>query len=93
MELPSCEEVKKNHVLVFVNGKYLHVEDSGGVPFIENGLTMVPLRAIADAFGFEVGWEQSQEKITLTPNSKSIIMHIGKPDIFLLINTWILQTK
>jgi hypothetical protein len=54
---------------------------------------MVPLRAIADAFGFEVGWEQSQEKITLTPNSKSIIMHIGKPDIFLLINTWILQTK
>ncbi|SFL06639.1 Copper amine oxidase N-terminal domain-containing protein [Paenibacillus sp. 1_12] len=81
IELPSCEEVKKNQVLVLVNGRYLHVEDSGGVPFIENGRTMVPLRAIADVFQFEVGWEQSQEKITLTKDGKSIIMHIGKPDI------------
>ncbi|MFD0678278.1 MULTISPECIES: stalk domain-containing protein [unclassified Paenibacillus] len=81
VELPSCEEVKKNQVMVLVNGRYLHLIDSGAVPFIENGRTMVPLRAIADGFGFEVSWEQSQEKITLTKDGKSFIMHIGKSDI------------
>lgn len=54
-ELPTCEEAIKKRVLVVVNGKYLQpVAGSSAEPFIENGRTMVPLRAIADAFGFEV---------------------------------------
>ncbi len=85
VNLPSCEEAKKNRVLVLVNGKYLHnVEGTvpgKGAPFIENGRTMVPLRAIADAFGFEVDWEPAGQKITLTKDGKKIVMQVGKPEM------------
>lgn len=82
MELPTYEEAIKNRVLVLVDGKYLHtVAGTGAEPFIENGRTMIPLRAIADAFGFEVDWEQSEEKITLTKDDKTIILYFGKPEI------------
>ncbi|MEJ8544504.1 copper amine oxidase N-terminal domain-containing protein [Brevibacillus borstelensis] len=81
-ELPSCEEAMKTRVLVRVNGKYLHaVAGTGGEPYIDNGRTMVPLRAIADVFGFEVGWEESEGKITLKKEGKNIVMHIGKSEM------------
>ncbi|MDQ0176464.1 copper amine oxidase N-terminal domain-containing protein [Bacillus chungangensis] len=78
-----CEEAIKNRVLVFVNGKYLHtyVDTHGADPFIENGRTMIPLRAIADVFGFDVKWDEKEGKITLTKDGKIIILHIGKPEI------------
>lgn len=81
--LPTCEEAMKNRVLVLVNGKYLHTSAiaTGAEPFIENGRTMIPLRATADAFGFEVEWEEREKKITLMKDSRTIILHIGEPEI------------
>ncbi|SEK49562.1 copper amine oxidase N-terminal domain-containing protein [Paenibacillus sp. OK003] len=82
LDLPSCDEAMKNRVSVLVDGNYLHaVAGSGVEPFIENGQTMIPLRAVADAFGFEVKWEQSEGKITLEKDSRNIIMHIGKKEM------------
>jgi Copper amine oxidase N-terminal domain len=82
LDIPSCEEAKKNRVLVRVNGKYLQtVFGTGADPFIENGRTMIPLKALADAFGFEVNWEQSEQKITLKKDNKIIVMYIGKSDM------------
>ncbi|MEK8131102.1 stalk domain-containing protein [Paenibacillus filicis] len=82
LELPTCEEARKNQVLVMVNGQYLQVHFGvEGWPFIENGRTMVPLRALADAFAFEVDWEASEQKITLTREGKSIVMQIGKAEM------------
>lgn len=82
IDLPSCEEALKNRVLVRVNGKYLHMRGEGeAAPFIENGRTMIPLRAMADAFGFQVEWEQSERKITLTKDGKQIVLYIGKPEM------------
>ncbi|GIP39038.1 hypothetical protein J31TS4_23180 [Paenibacillus sp. J31TS4] len=69
-------------VLVHVNGKYLHtVFGTGAEPFIENGRTMIPLRALADAFGLEVSWEQSEQKVTLKTNDKTIVLSIGKSEM------------
>lgn len=69
-------------VNVLVDGKYLHtVVGTGAEPFIENGRTMIPLRVLADVFGFEVGWEQSDEKITLIKDNKSIVMYVGKSEM------------
>ncbi|MDQ0166949.1 copper amine oxidase N-terminal domain-containing protein [Bacillus horti] len=82
LDLPSCDEAMKNRVLVLVEENYLHTVTGIGVePFIENGRTMIPLRALADAFGFDVEWEQSEAKITLTKDSRIIIMHIGSQDM------------
>jgi len=82
LTLPTCEEAKKSRVLVIVDGLYLQVRDSEAPwPYIENGRTMVPMRAIADAFKFKVDWEASQQKITLTREGTVIIMHIGKSEM------------
>ncbi|GAA0387474.1 hypothetical protein GCM10008933_18040 [Paenibacillus motobuensis] len=82
VELPTCEKAKKDRVLVLVNGQYLNtIFGSGADPFIENGRTMIPLRALADAFGFEVKWDQNEEKITLTKENMNIIMYIGKSEM------------
>ena len=82
LELPTYEEAIKNRVLVLVNGKYLHtVAGTGAEPFIENGRTLIPLRAIADAFGFGTNWEASEGKITLTKGSQTLVLHIGKSEI------------
>lgn len=82
IDLPSCEEAKKNLVLVKVNDKYLQTYfGSGAEPFIDKGSTMIPLRAIADAFGFEVQWDKKEEKITLTKDSMTILMYIGKSEM------------
>ncbi|WP_230875839.1 copper amine oxidase N-terminal domain-containing protein [Paenibacillus campinasensis] len=83
LDLPTCTEAINNRVLVLVDGNYLHtVAGTGAEPFIENGRTMIPLRALADAFDFEVEWKQSEAKITLKKEDTVIIMHIGQPEMF-----------
>ncbi|GIQ71366.1 copper amine oxidase N-terminal domain-containing protein [Xylanibacillus composti] len=82
LDLPACEEASKNHVFVTVDGKYLNtVAGIGAEPFIENGRTMLPLRVLADAFGFEVDWAQPEQKITLAKDGKETVLHIGKPEM------------
>ncbi|GGD94014.1 copper amine oxidase N-terminal domain-containing protein [Paenibacillus nasutitermitis] len=82
LNLPSCEEAKKTHVIVLVKGKYLQIiAGTGAEPYIEKGRTMIPLRALADGFGFEAVWEQSDDKITLKKENTSIIMHIGQSEM------------
>lgn len=81
-DIPTCAEAKKNRVLVLVNGKYLQtIFGSGAEPFIENGRTMIPLRALADGFGFEVTWKPSEQKIVLEKGSQTIILHIGQSEM------------
>ncbi|HIW32136.1 MAG TPA: copper amine oxidase N-terminal domain-containing protein [Candidatus Paenibacillus intestinavium] len=41
----------------------------------ENGVVMVPIRAIAEALGYEVGWENKTQGITL---GKAISLQVGK---------------
>lgn len=42
---------------------------------------MIPLRALADAFGFETEWDANEEKITLKKENQFIIMYIGKTEM------------
>ncbi|WP_158289604.1 copper amine oxidase N-terminal domain-containing protein [Paenibacillus flagellatus] len=80
--IPTCEEAKKTWVVVKVNGNYLQVvAGTNAEPYIENGRTMIPLRAVADAFGFEIEWEPNGQKITLTKEKKKIVMHVGKAEM------------
>ncbi|MGG3283240.1 copper amine oxidase N-terminal domain-containing protein [Paenibacillus solani] len=81
-DIPTCAEAKKNRVLVLVNGKYLQtIFGSGAEPFIENGRTMIPLRALADGFGFEVTWKPSEQKIVLEKGNQTIILFIGQSEM------------
>lgn len=45
---------------------------------IENGRTMVPMRAIFEAFGMNVTWNNELRSVTATKNDDTIIMTVGE---------------
>jgi hypothetical protein len=47
-------------------------------PVIKNGRTLVPIRAIIEALGGNVGWDATARKATVTLGDKSIALWIGK---------------
>ncbi len=80
IDAPPKSPTKANQtpsVNVVVNGKMLNSDPPA---YAEKGRTMGPLRAVADAFGFTVGWVQQTQEITLTKDGKKIVMHVGSAD-------------
>ncbi len=49
-------------------------------PFIENGRTMIPVRAVAEALGLEVKYEGEAVVITNPANGKTVTLFIGKQE-------------
>jgi hypothetical protein len=47
-------------------------------PYIKNGRTMVPLRAIAESLGAQVYWISSEQRIELLQNMNKLQLWIGK---------------
>lgn len=53
--IPSQEtQAKENQIKVMVNGEYVVFDEQ---PILENGSVFVPMRAIFEALGFEVRWD------------------------------------
>ncbi len=48
-------------------------------PIIENGRTLVPLRAIFEAMGAKVSWDQLTNTATASKGDKTIVLQIGAP--------------
>lgn len=46
-------------------------------PVIQEGRTMVPIRAIAEALGGEVGWDPAESEVELAFQGKTVTMKIG----------------
>ena len=53
----------------------------GTAPIIITGRTMVPIRAVVEAMGGEVGWDQGSQKITLKARGNLVEMWMNKTDI------------
>ncbi|MDD3364357.1 MAG: copper amine oxidase N-terminal domain-containing protein [Syntrophomonas sp.] len=67
-------------VRVVIEGKgdeYPHYLDLNVAPIIENGVSLVPLRAIAEDLGFQVEWDSATAGITIEGNGMVIQMNIG----------------
>ncbi|NPV88375.1 hypothetical protein HPY42_02440 [Coprothermobacteraceae bacterium] len=47
-------------------------------PVIKNSRTLLPIRAIVEALGGQVGWDANQKKVTVTLGSKTVELWIGK---------------
>jgi hypothetical protein len=52
-------------------------------PYIQSGRTMVPLRALSEAFGFKVEWIAATREIVLTLDRTEIRLFIGKKELYL----------
>jgi uncharacterized protein YbbC (DUF1343 family) len=70
---------KAGQIPVIVNNTPIYFDSA---PFIdENSRTMVPARAIAEALGCTVEWNQATQKVTLTRGMTVISLTIGKKSV------------
>jgi len=61
-----------------VNGINTEIDAGRGTtPVINSGRTLVPIRAIIEAFGGDVGWEESTQSVLLTMEDDVIKLVIG----------------
>ncbi len=49
-------------------------------PVLENDRTLVPIRAVTEALGFEVEWDQETRTATLTKGETTIQLTVGRPE-------------
>ncbi|MBE7031241.1 MAG: hypothetical protein E7409_07435 [Ruminococcaceae bacterium] len=64
----------KEYVRVKVGGELL---ETGLKAFVENGRTMLPLRALFEKIGAKVGWDGETERITATKGDRTIAFQVG----------------
>lgn len=64
----------RREIQVFMNGAELTFDVP---PVIENDRTLVPFRAIFEALGAEVGWDEAAETVTGKLNETTIALTIG----------------
>ena len=61
-----------------VNGVKQQIDTQGTIPIIVAGRTLVPIRAVIEAFGGSAAWESSTRKATVMLGNDSLDLWIGK---------------
>lgn len=64
----------ETNVSVFVNGSKIEFDSE---PIIVNDRTLVPIRAISENLGYDVGWENEHQLVTISNKDKNIFLQIG----------------
>gem|GEM_PF-3563004 len=70
------EETGSQPIKVYLNGNQLFFDVP---PIIEDGRTLVPFRAIGEALGAKIAWEDQAQTITLDMSATKIELKIGDP--------------
>ena len=65
-----------------VNGENKNIDENGTVPIVENGRTLVPIRAIIEAMGGDVKWDGETNTAVLTLGNDTITLVIGSETAF-----------
>ena len=74
--------MKINDPYMYVNGVRQEIDPGRGtVPMIISSRTLVPIRAIVEAMGGTVGWEDSTRTITLSANGHNVMMWLDKTNM------------
>lgn len=73
----AAESKSSDQITVFLNGQKLEFTDAQ--PYIKNGRTLVPFRAIFQAFGMEVSWDSVQRTVHASNDKTDILLTINSP--------------
>jgi N-acetylmuramoyl-L-alanine amidase len=85
---PSPTPPPRHQSSVILNGRQLQFEVE---PRIENGRTLVPLRAIFEAMGASVEWDESTRTVTAYNSSTTVVLPIGSTNPTVNGKTWLLD--
>jgi len=69
-----CPAYAEDSITIRIDGNYLY---SDVAPFIMNGRTMVPVRAISEALGCTVEWYGGEQYVEITNSTHIVVMYIG----------------
>lgn len=73
-----------NNPVMEINGAETEIDLGRGTkPIVTNGRTLVPIRAIIEAFGGDVGWDESTQSVLLTLKDDTIKLVIGSKVAYL----------
>lgn len=65
-----------------VNEEVVEIDPGNGTaPTIQNGRTLIPIRAIIETMGGKVGWNDTERKITLNANEHEVVMWLNQKNI------------
>ena len=67
---------------ISVDGVKIGFNDSMGYPFIENGRTLVPLRASMEAIGAEVSWDSEQNCAIVKKGATPVVCYVNEACIY-----------
>ena len=68
-------------IKVIVNGSELKIAEGDTKPFVEDGRTLVPMRAIFEALGATVEWDDQAKTVTSKSDNGNIEMTVGSDTI------------
>ncbi len=85
----SDSSSRKNFILMTLDDPYMTVNGirqeidpgRGTTPIIKNSRTIVPIRAIVEAMGGTVGWNDATRRIDLKSGSKSVVMTLDSKSL------------
>ncbi len=67
---------------IYVDGVRHNIDSLGTVPVIINGRTMIPVRAVIEAMGGNVGWDGSTRTVSCTIGEKTLYLKIGSKKVW-----------
>ena len=76
-----------NNPQMTVDGAAKYIDENGTAPVIQNGRSMLPVRAIVEAMGGIVEWEGATGTVTMTHGSDTVTLIIGSDTAILNGNT------
>jgi len=76
--------LKIDNPIMYINGAQTEIDKGRGItPVITNGRTLVPIRAIIEAFGGSVGWDSATQTVTLNMSDDVINLTIDNYTAYL----------
>ncbi|MGN1007926.1 MAG: leucine-rich repeat protein [Butyricicoccus sp.] len=71
-----------SQIHVVYNGRRISFGATGQNPVVESGRTLVPLRAIFEAMGATVGWDDATKTVTATRGGDTIKLTLGDKTLY-----------
>lgn len=82
---PKTTPVTQTSVQLTIGSKNATIGGSAATldaaPFVKNGTTYLPLRFVSDALGGDIGWDQTEKKVTVLRGDKMVELWMGGSDM------------
>lgn len=69
--------------VMVIDNERRDIDNNGTAPIVKNDRTLIPVRAITEAMGGNVLWEEESQTVTLTNAANTIVLVIGSTTAYL----------